>query len=425
MSGEHFIPFRKSDIVALCADEIAVPERESFLLFARMLSSLLHHRFHARIEVLKDAYHPFNPEADTRAVARLDAAGRLAAQQRLERELAALAAAANFTEIDPAELQRAFDEHSLLKVRLEADLDVVDKIMFFRCGESVQTRRVPTWGWRKKTVTFTNYARVLVYATFKEASHFEGIDLDRLSFRPGSTLIKLFQNVPRDDLEMVFPNVRVRMRRIDKWLIGVPAFVSGVVVIATKLLASLGLLLLLLAFWLGLRDEPVKLDRASLITGGIGLAAFCGYLMRQISNFKNRKIQFMKALSENLYFRNLDNDAGVFYHLLDAAEEAEVIEAVLAYHFLRLAPEPLTAPELDRRIEAWFARRWATRVDFEVEDGLRKLREFGLVREDERGGLSAVPLAEAKQRMDIVWDGLFDETQVFDLEWALGRTLRP
>jgi hypothetical protein len=27
---------------------------------------------------------------------------------------------------------------------------------------------------------------------------------------------------------------------------------------------------------------------------------------------------FMKALSENLYFRNLDNDAGVFHHLLDA-----------------------------------------------------------------------------------------------------------
>jgi hypothetical protein len=64
---------------------------------------------------------------------------------------------------------------------------------------------------------------------------------------------------------------------------------------------------------------------------------------------KNRKIQFMKALSENLDFRNLDNDAGVFHFLLDAAEE-EVTEAVLAYHFLRTAARPLTAAELDRRI---------------------------------------------------------------------------
>ena len=37
--------------------------------------------------------------------------------------------------------------------------------------------------------------------------------------------------------------------------------------------------------------------------------------------FKNRKIQFMKMLSENLYIHNLDNDAGVFHYLLDAAEE--------------------------------------------------------------------------------------------------------
>jgi hypothetical protein len=65
--------------------------------------------------------------------------------------------------------------------------------------------------------------------------------------------------------------------------------------------------------------------------------------------FKNRKIQFMKALSENLDFRNLDNDAGVFHFLLDAAEE-EVTEEVLAYHFPRTAARPLTAAELDRRI---------------------------------------------------------------------------
>jgi hypothetical protein len=68
------------------------------------------------------------------------------------------------------------------------------------------------------------------------------------------------------------------------------------------------------------------------------------------SKFKNRKIQFMRALSENLDFRNLDNDAGVFHLLLDAAEEEEVKEVVLAYHFLRTAARPLTAVELDRRI---------------------------------------------------------------------------
>ena len=94
---------------------------------------------------------------------------------------------------------------------------------------------------------------------------------------------------------------------------------------------------MLLGFWLGVRREPVELNQAQLVALGAALAAFGGFLVRQFTKFKNRKIQFMKALSENLYFRNLDNDAGVFHHLLDAAEEEEVKEAVLAYHFLRSA----------------------------------------------------------------------------------------
>src|SRR4029453_9082467 len=169
---------------------------------------------------------------------------------------------------------------------------------------------------------------------------------------PGSTIIKLFQDVPRADLEMLFPNAQVRMRRIDKLLIGVPAVVSGVIVIVTKLIASLVPVLLLLAFWFGARREPVQLDQGQLFALGAGLVAFGGFLVRQFTKFKNRKIQFMKSLSESLYFRNLDNDAGVFHHLLDVAEEEEVKEAVLAYHFLRTAGQPLTAPELDRRIGA-------------------------------------------------------------------------
>ena len=96
-------------------------------------------------------------------------------------------------------------------------------------------------------------------------------------------------------------------------------------------------MLLLLGFWLGVRREPVQLNQGQLVALGAALAAFGGFLVRQFTKFKNRKIQFMKSLSENLYFRNLDNDAGVFHHLLDAAEEEEVKEAVLAYHFLRTA----------------------------------------------------------------------------------------
>ena len=410
MTGERFIPFRKTSIVTMCADEVAAGERESFRAFAELLSSLLHHEFRAQLEALKDTYYPFNPDADTRTMVELGPTERQAAQQRLVDELTALAEDANFERISSDDLGRAFVEESLMKVRLEADFDDFEQVVFYRRG--VHTRQEELkhlFGLRRRTIEFTNYGKVLVYVKFKDAAHFDakGKDVDDLPFKPGSTIIKLFQDVPRADLEMLFPNARVRMRLVDKLLIGVPAVVSGVIVVVTKLIASLIPVLLLLGFWLGVRREPVELNQAQLVALGAALAAFGGFLVRQYTKFKNRKIQFMKALSENLYFRNLDNDAGVFHHLLDAAEEEEVKEAVLAYHFLRTAGRPLTAAELDRRIEDWFTGRWDATFDFEVDDGVGKLRRLRLVDDDGQGRLTAVTLDEAKRRLDQIWDDLF------------------
>lgn len=410
VSSDRFIPFRKTSIVSMCADDLPAAERESFLAFAELLASLLHHEFRTRLETLKDTYHPFNPDSDLRTVVEVGPEERQAAQQRLVDELTALAEDANFERISTDDLGRAFAEESLLKVRLEADFDDFEQVVFYRRGEHTREEEVKhLFGLRRRTIEFMNYGKVLVFVKFKDVAYFEaqGKDVDRLPFTPGSMIIKLFQDVPRADLEMLFPNAQVRMRPLDKLLIGVPAVVSGIIVVATKLIAALIPALLLLGFWIGVREEPVRLDQAQLVALGAALGAFGGYLVRQYTKFKNRKIQFMKALSENLYFRNLDNDAGVFHHLLDAAEEEEVKEAVLAYHFLRTAGRPLTAAELDRRIEDWFARRWEATFDFEVDDGVGKLRRLRLVHDDGQGRLTAVTLDEAKRRLDQTWDDLF------------------
>ena len=409
MTAERFIPFRKSDVVTMCADEVTDEEREPFRAFVELLESLLHHEFRGRLEALKDAYFPFNPDADVRTVREPSAAERDAAQERLVEELSALAEAANFERISADDLDRAFVEESLVKVRLEADFDDFEQVVFYRRGVHTREEQVKRWfGLRRTDITFTNYGKVLVYVKFKDAAHFQalGKKVDDLPFAPDSMIIKLFQDVPRADLEMLFPNARVRMRAIDKLLIGVPAVVSGIIMVVTKLVAALLPVLLLLAFWFGMRNEPVELNQGQLVTLGAGLAALGGFLVRQFGKFKNRKIQFMKSLSENLYFRNLDNDAGVFNHLLDAAEEEEVKEAVLAYHFLRSAEGALTADELDQRIEAWFTRQWGIEFDFEVADGVGKLRRLRLI-DDTDGRLSAVPLTEATRRLDETWDNLF------------------
>jgi len=408
MKGEHFLPFRRSDVVTMCADQVPAEGREKFLAFSQLLSSVVHHQFHARIEAIKDAYHPFHPEADTRKVRSLDTQAREQARARLEAELSQLARDANFTEMSLAQIEEAMRGHSLMKLRMHIDLGDVDKLLLFRRGETVETREEKRFfGLWRRTVSFTQYARVLVYAKFKERNGLKAEQVEKLPYKPGSIIVKLFQNVPKGDLEMIFPNVRLRMRPLDMLLIGVPAVVSGVVVVLTKLVLVLGPIIALVAFWLGLHDKPDPIEDAKLLALGAGLFAVGSYVIRQFSNFKNRRILFMKALSENLYYRNLDNDAGVFHHLLDAAEEAEVIEALLAYHFLTQAGSPLTISELDGRVEQWFAQSWQCEFNFEVDDGLDKLRELGLVTTTSDGRYSPVPVDDALRRLDQLWDNAY------------------
>ena len=213
---------------------------------------------------------------------------------------------------------------------------------------------------------------------------------------------------PRADLEMLFPNARVRMRATDKLLIGVPAVVSadhhgdhearrgpvaGAVVAGVLVRAAQ-------------RAGPARPGPASSPSVRAWRPSAASW-WRQFGKYKNRKIQFMKSLSENLYFRNLDNDAGVFNHLLDAAEEEEVKEAVLAYHFLRKCRESThrrrTGPAYRDLVHAAMG---CTEFDFEVADGVGKLRRLRLL-DDTGRRLSAVPLEEACRRLDETWDNLF------------------
>ena len=408
----RFIPFRRADLVDMLSAEnrLARSERDDFPAFARLLGATFHYEFRDRLEALKDAYAPFAHDPDTRTVRAWSDSEKEVALDRLVADLSSLLEDANFRAISDEDLRRAFEDESLLRLRVQVDFDGFEHLLFFRRGETQREEELKKWfGLRKRTVTFTNYEKVLMLVTFKGDEHFaqRGQDPEELPFRPGSTIIKLFQDVPRADLEMLFPNAEVRMRPVDKLLIGVPAVVSGIIVLATKLLGTLALLFVLLGFWLGLGEERVELDQATLLTLAAGLGALAGYLSRQFNKFKNRKLEFMNTLAHSLYFRNLDNDAGVFHHLLDSAEEEEVKEALLGWYFLRTAEGSLSVRELDDAVEEWFAQRWDCRLDFEVNDGLAKLRRLGLVAEAPDGALTAVPIGEALRRLDERWDRFF------------------
>lgn len=407
----RFIPFTRADLVDVLdeMDRVPADDAERFRALAKLLSATFHVEFREHLERLKDAYAPFAQDPDTRTVRTFDAVDRAQAQRDLVQGLEALLEHANFERISTEEIHQAFEEEALLKVRVEVDLDDFEHLLIFRRGETHRTREISTFkGLRRRTVSFTNYEKVLVFVTFKDTDHFtdRDIDVDKLPFAPGSTVLKMFQDVPKPDIESLFPNTKIRMRWVDRLLIGIPAIISGIIVVSTKLLTTIGLLLLVAGFYLGVRDEPVELDQTTLIALGAGLGSVGGYLVRQFTKFKARRLEFLKTLADNLYFRNLDNDAGVFHNLLDSAEEEETKEAILGWYFLRAAGRPLSMEELDRTVEEWFADRLDCVLDFDVTDGVDKLRRLGLVTGDDHD-LTAVAADVALERLDVLWDGMF------------------
>jgi hypothetical protein len=413
LKRNRFIPFRRADVIDMCVKESNLPrdDIQAFKDLCQILEAIFHFEFHGRLEKLKACYAPFNPDADTRGVFNYSAAKKENLQKQLVAEMTTVLTAANFEKITAQDLKQALAEESIFQIRLEVDFEDFEDVIFFRRGESIKEETlVKYFGLRKKSFQFTNYDRVAIYIKFKEADYFEQQKRKHLYFEPGSTVIKLFHNVPKADLEMLFPNSKVRMKTIDKIIIGVPAAVSGIIVLVTKLGASLLLVGSVILFWLGFKDEEVQIKQQHLIALGAGLGTLAGFLFRQINKYKNRKIKFMKALADNLYFKNLDNNAGVFYHLIDAAEEEEFKEAVLAYYFMLTADEPLTKPMLDQRIENWLSERWECRIDFEIGDAIQKLQRLKLI-VAENGHLRSVPLDSAKQQLDTVWDDYFTYNQ--------------
>ena len=379
----RFIPFRKADIVDMCLTDghLTAEQQEHFKTLAKRIEKHFHGEFHARQEQLKNLYAFHDPDADTRLLS--IGAKQPDQKTKLVDVLADLLDKANYEVIDRAALQAALEKESMFKIRLYVDLDEFDEVLLYCRGVSEREETVKSFfGLIKKQLRFINYERVMLYIRFKESTSTDDTTMGDLNTqRPGSIMLKLFQNVPQADVEMLFPNTQVGMRLIDKLLIGIPALVSGGIVLTTKLGATLVLMGSLLGYWLGTHEQQVQLDKSALVALGAGIGAVLGYLWKQFSSYKNRKLRFTQTLTQNLYFKLLDNNAGVFYRLINDAEESECKETLLAYYFLLSNGEPLSAKALDRTIEQWFEENWQCKLDFEIEDALQKLQSLSLARE--------------------------------------------
>lgn len=409
---DQFIPVRKKDLIAQL-EARGLPggaaEADKFRTLCKLLGAIYHYDYFEQLERLRTDYYYFNPQIDPHA--RCEPAELERSYADLNQALTEVLKAGNFVEIPHEEIERAHRDHGHIRVETKAPLDDFRQVRFFRRGHSRQTIEVPAlFGLRTRQIECDVYEDVILFVAMKPDNEVVS-KRDRKRFvrdrlRPGSVLIKYFRHIPSADLNALFPNVRVVMSNMDRLMLGVPAIAGGIPILL-NLVPALSVLFLLAGFYLGLTGAIGEDETRKALAALSGLAALGGFLLQQWIKYQRQSLKYQKLLSDNIYFRNVNNNAGIFDYLIGMAEEQECKEAFLAYYFILGAAAPATKAALDREIEQWLRATFEIETDFEVDDALRKLERLGLLK---RTGetLDVLPLDDALARIDILWDGLFD-----------------
>jgi hypothetical protein len=113
-----------------------------------------------------------------------------------------------------------------------------------------------------------------------------------------------------------------------------------------------------------------------------------------------------KQLTDNVYYRNVNNNSGIFSYLIDEAEDQDWKEALLAHYGLLTASAPLAREALKARVEELLSRVFGASADFEIDTALARLKGLDLIRESD-GLLSVLPLPDALARLEREWQEFF------------------
>lgn len=412
---ETFLPITREALMERLTRPEVWPARKGHEArrFFRFLDYWRRQAYGARLLALEHSYEPFSPDSDLLVTRTYTPEERAAMQHRLVGQVRELLEHANFTRVDPARIAMILTPDSHYGLNLEVDLGAFDALEIYFRGATRRKhvrRNVKRLYLTKEEFDVPIFQRLFILFKLKpEATRIAEIMTQKACSREAAekaykrirallppeintdyVYLKLFKNMPRTDLEMVFPNTRVRFRMLDKLKLGVTTGGS----VGMGVVGTIGKI--------AVASNPVALAGAVFGLGGIAL--------RQAMNFINQRNRYMVTMAQNLYFHAMADNRGVMTLLADRAAEEDIKEDMLLYCVL--AKETVNERELDdvdRAIEQYLLNTFGVNADFDVRDALARLEADGIVERLPDGTLATLPPEAASMRIDEHWDRLLDQ----------------
>jgi hypothetical protein len=412
---ERFIPVTRFALLdRLTATGIwPVGQAQEARRFFRYLDHWRRQQYNAQLHRLEETYEPFNPDSDLLLTRTFSPEERRRMQERVLEGMARILEQANYVRIDHNDVEQILTRDSAYGLDLFVDLNAFDEVLLFYRGAS--NKRDMRRRWQKfylreefEVPIFQRLFLLFKLKPFDECVR-EVMQSEKLGRREAEKVVKrqrasmppnvhenniymkLFKNIPRDDIEMVFPNTQVRFRLLDKLWLGATAS-GGLGLGAFGAAGKIALLV----------SNPLAALGALVGLGGVAI--------RQATNFMNQKQRYMVVMAQNLYFHAMADNRGVMLKLATRAAEEDLKEEMLLYSVLakeRARRQDL--PDIDAAIEQYLTASFNVSVDFDIPDALDRLIADGIVTEHPDGTLTTLPPNEAAAHIDRKWDIFLNE----------------
>ncbi|MBQ5789541.1 MAG: DUF3754 domain-containing protein, partial [Thermoguttaceae bacterium] len=273
--------------------------------------------------------------------------------------------------------------------------DFFEHRVFVRGVVKTEPVAYPRWkcAGRVVEVESERLSRVCVLARLKPRSRsffaeiVDGDDAFDAQTENQEIVLKLFKNVPLEDLKLAAPRVELAFPLFDGLKIG-GGFLGAVVAASLKLFLA---------------------SAITLFGFFVLLASFATASIKSAFGLLNRRTKYWERYSSSLYYQTLASNRAAISLLVSMAEEQETKELILGYFAASACDGWATEREIDDAAERWLADNFGIVADFDAKDALRKLREKRLL--DRRADADAerfraVELDEAVLRIADDWDAL-------------------
>ena len=412
---ETFIPITRYALMDRLTRRYAWPgnQADESRRFFRYLDFWRQQSYAARMLEIEQNYEPFSPDSDLLITRKFRDGELVTMRGNLVGQIETLLKQANFVRIDPTQVDVILTQESAYGLDLTVDLDAFEEVLMYYRGATTSTqmrRDHKKLFLKKKEYVVPIFQRLFILFKLKpEAQRLKEIMAkERCDEKKGRKILKkaaasipdqvsrdyvymkMFKDIPRSDMEMCFPNTKVKFRKGDKLKLGVTAgggFGMGLVTTVGKLAAA---------------TTPVGMAAATLGLGGVAV--------RQATSYMGTRQKYMVKMAQNLYFHSMADNRGVITLMADRAVEEDIKEEMLLYAVLAKEHVHIDElPDIKVAIEQYLFNGFGIDVHFDLHDALERLVADGIVTQNSDGILATLNPLDAAKHIDMMWDSYLDD----------------